>query len=255
MTTKQEQRPNPLLQVPRMSPEELDLHLTPEDMESVEDFENAWQAFLINDPGILPQGKAGIRALDLQQQIEHVNKTQDNMQKELEQQLEFFSNKRENLETNYKVAMTHSATVQKKIHGELQKQLDNVAEADVNFSKGAPWEHFLDGLDGVVAKGEPGMYDGLSVVTPGGSKTIKPSERALLLVDNSVGDVKDIQLRAYRIDHALLTAQTKRLQIEVDRYERTTESLEMIGKFLTEHNIWGLLTKNSPSDSRTQLVE
>ena len=244
--------PNPLLQVPRMSPEEVDIFLTPEDMESIEDFENAWQAFLINDPGILPQGKAGMRADEIKRQIEQVNKSKDNMQTELEKHLEFFSNKRENLETNYKVAMTHSATVQQKIHGALKKQLDNVAAADARFSQVAPWEHFLDGLDAVVARAEPGTYDGLSIVTPGGSKTIKPSERALLLVDDSVGDVQDIQLRAYRIDHALLSAQTKRLQLEVDGYERTTESLEMIGKFLTEHNIWGLL---SPGGPRTQVNE
>jgi hypothetical protein len=238
-----------------MSPEEVDLNLTPEDVESIEDFENAWQAFLINDPGILPQGKVALRADDIKRQIEQVNKSKDNMQNELEKHLEFFCTKRENLETNYKVAMTHSATVQQKIHVALKKQLDNVAAADVQFSKVAPWEHFLDGLDAVIARAEPGTYDGLSVVTPGGSKTIKPSERALLLVDDSVGDVKDIQLRAYRIDHALLSAQTKRLQIEVDRCERTTESLEMTGKFLTEQNIWGILTNNPPIVPRTQLIE
>jgi hypothetical protein len=241
-----EHRPNPLLQVPRMSPDELDIALTQEDLESIDDFENAWQAFLINDPGILPQGKAGIRADAIQRQIENVNKTKDNMQNELEKHLEFFSNKRENLETNYKAAMTHSATVQQKIHGALKKQLDNVATADALLSQAVPWEHFLDGLDAVVARSEPGTYDGLSVVTPGGSKASRPSERAMLLVDESVGDMKDIQLRACRIDHALLSAQTKMLQKEVDRYERTTESLEMTGRFLTEHNIWGLLTNNPP---------
>jgi hypothetical protein len=77
------------------------------------------------------------------------------------------------------------------------------------------------------AGAEPGTCDALPVVTPGGSKTSKPSEWLLLLVDCSIEDDSDIQLRAYQIDHVLLwSVQTKRLQSEIHRCdERMTKSL------------------------------
>jgi hypothetical protein len=52
-------------------------------------------------------------------------------------------------------------------------------------------------------------------------------------------------LHAFKIDNALLKAEVKAMQQEVDRLERTTKSQQVLGKFLTEHNIWGLMTKNS----------
>jgi hypothetical protein len=45
-----------------MSKEGLAIYLNP-------DFENAWQVFWSNDADMLPQGKAGIRAEDIQQQV------------------------------------------------------------------------------------------------------------------------------------------------------------------------------------------
>jgi hypothetical protein len=66
--------------------------------------------------------------------------------------------------------------------------------------------------------------------------------------DNGVHS-KDVTLRAYRIDHALLNAQVKLLQREAERYDKTTESIEFLGRFLTEQNIWGLLTKSSATST------
>jgi hypothetical protein len=105
-----------------------------------------------------------------------------------------------------------------------------------------PWEHFLDTLDqAVVHNDTKSLADG--------KKSMKPSARAMFLVNarNEDERSRDFMLRAYRIDHALLSAQVKMSQREVESYEKTTESLEVLGKFLTEHNIWGLFTKSAAS--------
>jgi hypothetical protein len=76
-----------------------------------------------------------------------------------------------------------------------------------------------------------------------GKRTVKPSARAMALVDPS-GNPGDMQLRAYRVDHALLTAQVKMLHKEIECCEKKTGH-EIVGKFLTENNIWTLLSKTS----------
>jgi hypothetical protein len=91
-------------------------------------------------------------------------------------------------------------------------------------------------------------------MSPNGSKSMKPSARAMALVnqegadDNAVNS-KHVTMQAYRIDSALLNAQVKVLQREMERYDKTTESIEFLGKFLTEQNIWGLLTKSNATST------
>ena len=234
-----------------MSPDDLDGDLNPGDVEIIEDFENAWHAFLINNAGVLPRGKRGVRSEEIQRQIDELTRNKNNVESELKRQLDFFGSSKERLETSYKQAMTNAATAQKKIHADLKILLDNVAIADSNLNKCIPWGNFFEALEAAIGQSED-RYSAaenthpsdrsMPPVTPNGSKTIRPSDRAMFFVDDSVGDEKDIQLRAYRVDHALLSAQIKSLQKEVECYEKTTDSLEAIGKFLTEHNIWSILS-------------
>ena len=227
-----ETRHTHLLQAPRMSPDDLDMELSESDVQTIDDFENAWHAFLLTNPGIIPEGKRGMRNEELKQQIEDITRNKSIVETELKKQLEFFTESKNRLDESYRQAMAKAATAQKKIHGDLKKLLDNVAVADIESTQCVPWEHFFETLDQAVerASNSNAHPTNLAAGTPNGNRVIKPSARAMFLVDDSVGDEKDIQLRAYRIDHALLSAQVKSLQKDLDRYEKTTESLEVVGK-------------------------
>jgi hypothetical protein len=231
-----------LLEIPRITCNELDIDLSEKDVDTIDEFEDAWYEFLSNDPDMLPLSQRGKRGLQIERQIEELQASKQNAEAELKRQLDFFSSSKEQLETNFKKAMAGAAMDQQKIHTQLNKQIDNVAVADHNAMLTIPWDHFLDTLDhAVVHTDTKSLADG--------KKTMKPSARAMFLVNahNEDERSRDFLLRAYRIDHALLNAQVKMSQREVERYEKTTESLEVLGKFLTEHNIWGLLTKSAAS--------
>ncbi|MFN7263253.1 MAG: hypothetical protein ACK5TW_00075 [Cyanobacteriota bacterium] len=84
----------------------------------------------------------------------------------------------------------------------------------------------------------------------GKSNVMKPSAKAMflnnvLLESDAMIKSRDFLLRAYRIDNALLHAQVKVLQRDVERMEQLTDTTEMVGKFLTEQNIWGLLATST----------
>jgi len=79
---------------------------------------------------------------------------------------------------------------------------------------------------------------------------MKPSAKAMflnnvLLESDAMIKSRDFLLLAYRIDNALLHAQVKVLQRDVERMEQLTDTTEMVGKFLTEQNIWGLLATST----------
>jgi hypothetical protein len=234
-----------LLNAPRMTALDVDMPLCEEDYQIIEEFEDAWAGFLSNNPGQLPKGKRGMRTEEIEKQLKDLTNHKNNVESELARQLQFFGSSKERMEDNFKLSARNATGYQQKVSYDLQKQLDQVAMADIQLSQALPWEHFFENLDGCMAA-ELALSPASESVATHGSKTLKPSQRSMFLVDDTVGDVKDIQLRACRIDHALLGAQVKALQKEVDRHEKTTESLERVGKFLTENNVWGILTKSSP---------
>ena len=213
------------------SAHDLDVPLTEADISLVEEFEARWLEYLQANPSLMPTGERGQRVEELRGQVLEAQLHRTEVQKEMEAQLQSFSESREALESHYHQSIKEAMAAQKKVHDNLQKELDNAAIADQLDSQIAPWSHFVDCVDKAAG---PDTKE----------KTLKPSARAMALVDAS-GDPRDVQLRAYRIDHALLTTQVKMLQKQVERCERTTEGLETVGKFLTENNIWALLSKTS----------
>ena len=78
------------------------------DVERIQDFESAWYAFLINNPGRVPQGKAGIWNHEIQRQMlsreQYKKQYKNGLGKAFG--IPLWGNQLEILETNQKMSMT-----------------------------------------------------------------------------------------------------------------------------------------------------
>lgn len=218
------------------SAHDLDVPLTANDKNLVEEFEAKWSEFMQQHPEMMPSGGRTKTVNELGEQVLMARKSQAEVEKELEQQLLLFGRTRDLLESNYRKAVQEANIKQVGLQDTLQTDIDNAVRADRLESQLVPWEHFLSSADRASLVPSMELNKG---------KAVKPSARAMALVDPS-GDPGDVQLRAYRIDHALLTVQVEMLQKEIDRCEKTTDGLDLVGTFLTENNIWALLSSKQP---------
>lgn len=214
------------------SAHDLDVPLTAHDITMVEDFEAQWSIYMQDHPELMPAGGQSKKVKDLRGEVLQAKMSQKNLEKEYESQLKHFGKSRDLLESNYNKGMQEATHRQQIVHDLLKRELNNVVEADELESQLVPWQHFLSNVDKAA----------LVPLVDLRGKSIKPSARAMALVEN-VGDPSDVQLRAYRVDHALLTAQVQMLQKEIEEVEKTTKALDLTGEFLTENNIWSLLSK------------
>lgn len=189
----------------------------------------------------------------LEKQIEDTKTAERKAGQELARQLEFFEESREALEETYASEVEYANKLQRVIHDRLEKNLDDVAMSEHLMKQVLPWEFFLDAAD---MKAIP--YVGSRNIGGGGQNNnedgggVRPSARALALIAPD-GDDEDVRLRAMRMDHALLTTQIALLEKESKRIELTNSSLEFVGKFLTEHNIWGILTRQEQQKQAKQM--
>lgn len=228
---KHESRPRPVSSM-LSSAHDLDVPLTQKDMELVEDFEAKWLEFMQAHPELMPSGGRSKKVVQLTAQVHKEKQAQASVEHELQEQLKLFGKTRDLLETNYNKAMRETVARQEKVQAVLNQEIDHVVQANELESKQIPWQHFLTSVDKATLVPTMELQN----------RQMKPSQRSMALVDHA-GDASDVQLRAYRIDHALLTAQVEMLQQEVTRVEKTTRALDLVGEFLTENNIWSLLSK------------
>jgi hypothetical protein len=250
---------NFLVDAPRMTPLELDIALDDADEIVLRDFEDVWYDFLESNPAVLPTGIKGAHVESLEAQLEELHLAKENVASELNRQLAFFSNSKDQLDTNFTTTMAKEAANQQHAYRTWNHHLENVEVANQIFKQTLPWENFFENLEKAAeADGEsisfPSENSRGSGTTQGSSGgAMKPSAKASALVNRSTQDKlfpsKDFLLRAYRIDHALLSAQVKLMHREISRQEKTTESLEVLGKFMVEHGIWGLMPKKAVSSS------
>jgi hypothetical protein len=141
--------------------------------------------------------------------------------------------------------MQSAIETQRQLHEDLQKRLDDVKHADKLQTQTLPWHHFLHELDLIAA--DTKSLEG-SVVEDKKTRLVRPSGRAMVLTDHSRGCAGDVVLRAFRIDHALLTNHIRMLTKEIDRFRRMQKAQEMTAKFLKDFNAWGILTKADSKD-------
>jgi hypothetical protein len=216
---------------------DLDVPLTEDDIDLVEEFEARWRVFMHDKPELMVVGGRGKRVVALKSKIMEAKMNKTAVERELKEQLKVFQKSRDAQQQHHQICMQEAVATQKSIKDTLERELDNAAIADHLESQLVPWEHFLDCVDKAASP----------KASSNGKRTIRPSARAMALVDPA-GNPSDVQLRAYRIDHALLTAQVKMLHKEIECCEKKTGH-EIIGKFLTENNIWTLLSKKSSMPS------
>lgn len=148
--------------------------------------------------------------------------------------------------------MQAAIETQSKIHDDLQKRLEDVKTSDKLQMQTLPWHHFLYELDLIAASAKESADE-----TEKSSRVNRPSDRAMVMTDHSKGCAGDVVLRAYKIDHALLTNHIRILTKEIERYKRSLKAQEMTGKFLKDFNAWGILSKVQSTDesSDTSLSE
>jgi len=224
-----------LLKAP-LSKEDLEFDL--EDERFLDEFEKAWAKFLKSNPDLIPQGDREATIKELQQEALDLEEGKLKVLTEMEQQVEFFKASCENLEEDYSKRMQEAIEKQKAIHDRFQKLLDDVATAHHVQEKTLPWHHFVHELDKAAATIKDASSDSATGNGP------RPSARALVLTDRTKGSDEDIMLRAYKVDHALMTAHIDILAQEIERYQRMVRSQEETGRFLKEFNAWSILNKS-----------
>ena len=273
---------NFLTDAPKLLPADLpaDIELDDADRVLLHEIEDCWEEFLTANPTVLQTGAQGARIVELEKELEELRLAKENVASELNRQLQFFSKSKDQLEANFKKAMAIEASNQQKSYNEWNKQTENVEVANHMFNQILPWEHFFQNLDKAAeaVDQDGGGNDGSNTIaadqpsenslistghnskgSSSTSKVMKPSTRSSLLVEKSSADMirvipsQDFQLRAYRVDNALLDAEVKMVQKEIDQQEKKAEYMEVIGKFMIEMGIWGLMTHqqypNPPSNA------
>jgi hypothetical protein len=237
-----------ILEAPRVHQNDIESALSERDIQAIDEFEEAWREFVSSRPGVLPPGAKLRSCLAIEYQIDDVEVSKRNVQMEMQRQLDFFNSSKDQLEANFTRAMEEAALMQQDVNKRLTKEISDIADADESLSTTLPWEHFFDNLDSLAEEACIAEEAG------GGLRALKPSNRALYLANNIdhtevamaalEGRSSALLLHAFNIDNALLNAEIRMMQREVDRLEKTTKSQQVMAKFLTEHNIWGLLTKS-----------
>lgn len=217
-------------------PEDLDCPLSEGDLAMIQEFEVAWAKFLKEKHTAIAGGKRGQRVAQLRKEVNDAFHAKSAAEAELRGQLELIDSLREELEEPYYASMEEQEEIQKEIKDRLEVQLDDVAIADHLGSCIIPWAHFLSAIDKAVLSKPKDEK-------PTEHKA-KPSARAMALV-NPMGEDQDAELRAYRIDHALLSTEARMLEKEIQCYDKTAHTLEAVGHIFTDNNIWSLLSKSS----------
>ena len=241
------------LRAPRLNKDDVCEYLSESDIETIEDFEDAWRAFLSSRPGILPPGQKIKNCRNIQTQINEIEAKKQNVCLELQRQLEFFTSSKNQLEAKFSKSMEEATLQQQDVVGQLDREIDDIALADKSLSNVLPWEHFFDNLESNTTTVHHGSVVSMASTGTGQSQLIKPSSEALYLANIQPAEVvyaarrgksKSHLLRAYRIDNALLKAKAAMLKQEADRLEKTIKSERLLSDFLMENDVWGIMADN-----------
>ncbi|CAJ1947865.1 unnamed protein product [Cylindrotheca closterium] len=235
---------NFLIEAPRLTTEDLDKTYCDQDAEILEEFENEWIQFLRKNPEKL-RGRQEKKINKLRKKKEEILDKQKKVEEELKLQLEFFDESRQELEENFQRTMKEEQENQKEMRDVLDGEVHTAAVAAHNFTLTLPWEKFFYNLERLASReGIPPVPSGLT--TDSGRQALVPSTKAQLLLKKEDDDTKPdlhFALHAYQMDEALMKAQSKMYELEIERYQKTIENLEVTSKFLHEHNVWTILKK------------
>jgi hypothetical protein len=245
-------------------PNEIDLRR--EEMKIIDEFEQLWKDYLKDHPEGLPTGKKGARIESLETKLLALQRSKQNVEAELQRQLEFFDNSKAQLEGNFDRLKLDAQKEQEQMVAGMERRVDAIGTSARHSEANGDWGLFFEALGNAIEQSDvktlPG--DGLSTVfgkigqSPRAktSSAMKPSAKAMFLNNaaaesDSLMKSRDFLFGAFRIDNTLLHAQVKMLQRDIERVEQGTKTTEFVGKFMTEHNIFGLLSSSGSQSGGT----
>lgn len=230
-----------------ITPDDLDFELEPDELQTMDVFESAWKQFMKENPDLVPEGKRETSIKEMQEQALSRSTAHRQAKDELEKQLDFFQKSRKHLEEDFQKEIEVTRSSQRDLHESLQQKLDSVGMAEHLLLQSIPWEHFLKCVDKAAQKANSeGMLVTLSKRQSGGGtdKSGTPSARAMFLMGSMSGeDLDDVELKAYQIEHALLSTRVEMLRKEAEGYEKLLETQKMVGKWLDDNNVWTMVSK------------
>ena len=216
----------------------------------LEEFETAWSQFLSEQPSDhtllnLPQEQ---RVLELQKEADAVLSSKIKMEKEMKQQIEFFRWGQEQSEKKFTTKIQETLEEQQKQRELLAGKITTLDQVERIDNETLPWFHFMNELDRLVEEKQVISKDATS------RKVARPSARALLLAKcgyphNNKQHLRGDQLewRASRIDHELMTMHSGMLQKEIERCEKVLAINQEVGQFLNDLDIWSILKATDSS--------
>lgn len=237
------------LRAPRLNKDDIGESLSGDDIDLLEEFEDAWKEFLSARPGTLPPGQKIKNFRNIQTRMNEVQAKKENVCLELRRQLDFFASSRGRLEEKYSRQKEEATLQQKGMVEELEQEIDRIAIADKLLSEVLPWEHYFHNLESNTSALDNGGVANMSAAT-GRSQPIRPSAEALYLANIKPNEITDAPGReahlhqAYRIDNAILKAKSAMLKREADRLEKNILSDRVLSKFLMDNDVWGAIASS-----------
>lgn len=225
-------------------------------IELIEEFEDAWTAFLLSRPEILPPGLKIKNCRIIQNQILENKEKEQIIVRELQRQLDSFAHSINNLEDTYKKDMEDATQQQHKIIASIERNIEDIADADKSLNIVTQYRHFFKNLESLSSTSTSATTTTTPTTTDLSSSSqqqqpppllLKPSKEAQYLCNIDHGDVvnaarrkkpKPHLLRAYRTDNALLKAKRDMLRIEAARLEKTIKSDLLLSQFFVEHDFY-----------------
>lgn len=231
------------VRAPRLTQDDVDEFLSDGDAELIEEFEDAWKQFLLSRPGTLPPGQKIKNFRNIQTRMNEIEAKKQNVCLELQRQLDFFANTRDEIEKNYHSQKKEAMLQQKSVIGALEQEIDNIVNADKLLSEVLPWKHFFDNLESNTLAANGGKAT--SSEKTGQSQVMRPSNEAFYLANIQPNEASEAEiLRAHRIDNSLLKAKSVMMKREAERLEKNILADRVLAKVLMDNDIWAAMASS-----------
>lgn len=172
--------------------------LTKQEVEFLSEFEHSWKNFVCSKRGKLPAGRREVYLGQLQEKVNQLNTTRNNVEDELNKQLAFFHESQDSAEKELKAKIQREKEEYQALEKKLTQELKEVLDAQALQEETLPWNFFLSAVDAdAVARVDQVQQDR--------SRTVKPSTRAMHLMtqQTSSGRSQERSLhRAFQVDYS-----------------------------------------------------
>lgn len=186
-------------------------------------FNTSFQEFVGNHPDVLPIGDRERRIQLLQKQLADLKQSKDSFLKDVERQVVFFKDSKAELEDVYSVKTDELLNQRQSEREQLTEALEAAQLAARYVDELIPFQAFLNKVDSLV---DQESHDEASCV----SRQVRPSSRAMLLSSETSGS----EIRAYKIEHALLKARLSMLRKQVDMMQKTELARAAVEKIMNK---------------------